>query len=480
MWLWKWGLDLELNWLHLSDIHFNYENYDTKKMRHELIKYLNKLNKDIQFIVITGDIVYQNGTYTRALVKFLEDIRNIFSLNNDDLYIVPGNHDLKRGGTRGQIVKSVTASDTPLKELENLDSKSYKLLLSEYKKYSKFHMEFFSEGYPNPSLHYVKKENFFNIIHINTCVVSGLDKEEGKLLIDHNKLFDVLKAENIENEDKINIAIGHHSIDCLHPDEKNKFLHTLSDFNIDMYFCGHYHKPSYDFNFNNENCIYEFVTGGNIVDGYCIPCFIQGTMNIDNGNTNIKYHRWYDDHEYWDSYSGVGRVFKNGEYNFELKKLQSVISHGKNINVDIDEDNFKKFIIDFHNFINQGKQYNKPDLNKKELEDKFINMKCSLTLQKEFDAMGIYFPIIEEIMESGTFIDFDKKIIIPGVIISEYNKVYNLYNTGAEIIEAMIYNIYEIYENKLNYSESRLKTYIKILIYWTIYDCGIFNEKKGE
>jgi predicted MPP superfamily phosphohydrolase len=50
-----------LRWVHLSDIHFNFLNYRTQKMKDELLKHLSSLRaKDvINFLVITGDLVFK-------------------------------------------------------------------------------------------------------------------------------------------------------------------------------------------------------------------------------------------------------------------------------------------------------------------------------------------------------------------------------------------------------------------------------------
>jgi Calcineurin-like phosphoesterase. len=47
-----------LNWLHLSDIHYSFENYDTLRVRDSTLEYLNDRKLDI--IVVTGDIAYKN------------------------------------------------------------------------------------------------------------------------------------------------------------------------------------------------------------------------------------------------------------------------------------------------------------------------------------------------------------------------------------------------------------------------------------
>ncbi len=65
-----------MKWLHLSDLHFNYKNYDSENLKSSLIKTLSDI-KDIEFIVITGDCIYQfdrNLKNTDNLVDFIEKI----------------------------------------------------------------------------------------------------------------------------------------------------------------------------------------------------------------------------------------------------------------------------------------------------------------------------------------------------------------------------------------------------------------------
>ena len=48
-----------MKWLHISDIHFNYKNYETNNLKKKLIKKLKTLSLDLDFILITGDCFYK-------------------------------------------------------------------------------------------------------------------------------------------------------------------------------------------------------------------------------------------------------------------------------------------------------------------------------------------------------------------------------------------------------------------------------------
>lgn len=107
-------------------------------------------------------------------------------------------------------------------------------------------------------------------------------------------------------------------------------------------------------------------------------------------------------------------------------------------------------------------------------------MVCSDSFRKEIEDYSAYFPSIDEIMMSPSYIDFDKKTIITSTIKSAYNKIHSNYDTGESIFEMTVDEIYKEYSNEIKYSKSKLKFYIKILVAWTIIGCDIFNEDKRK
>lgn len=67
----------KLRWIQLSDIHFSgNEGYEIKRMRDSLIDQIKKITDDkvINFVVVSGDLVYQNASYDSQLKNFLEAI----------------------------------------------------------------------------------------------------------------------------------------------------------------------------------------------------------------------------------------------------------------------------------------------------------------------------------------------------------------------------------------------------------------------
>lgn len=471
-------MENNLKWLHISDIHYEYENYSTKKMRNSLLKKIDdevKLNKKFDFVIVTGDIAYKGSNYSTQVKNFINDLIGVSGIEKENLFIVPGNHDLKRSQVRARLINSISKEKNPLTEIENLDSGMFSELSKGQKSFWKFYNEITEKKYDKNKVHFIEKRQNFNIINLNTCLLCGQDDEEEHLSIFLDKLYDVIHN-NLEPE-KVNIAIGHHNIDCLFIEERNKVINNFVDEEIDMYLCGHSHRPKFSVDNNNDRELYISMAGAGVCDEYAKATYTIG--EIVGEKCTITYYSWDNDDELWNKENkGLGRKVKEGIASFSIKEKLNY-NNLNETDVYIEEDDFKDFIIDFHNNIEEVEIKDIP-LYKENICDKFKNMKCNAALKKQFEMFGKYFSIINEIMKNSSYLGIDKRIIIPNVICEEYNKILNNYNNGNQILEEIVNNIYIRYKTKIKYSESKLKVYIKTLVFWLINECDIFDDNKGE
>lgn len=141
---------------------------------------------------------------------------------------------------------------------------------------------------------------------------------------------------------------------------------------------------------------------------------------------------------------------------------------------DLDEDEFRRFMMRFHEKLNH-KGISDINIDPKDVFEKFSNMKCNKSVEKQYHSLCRYFPVIDEIMESTLLTQIERESI-PNIVISEYNKIWKKAVDGNEIIELIVENIFQAYKDEFNYSNTTLKTYFKILVYWSIYECDIFND----
>ncbi|TKJ86073.1 hypothetical protein PaeCFBP13512_19765 [Paenibacillus sp. CFBP13512] len=467
---------MHIKWAHLSDIHHMYETYKTTLLRDKLIEYLSNKKNDVDYLFITGDIADKGGQYGIEVINFLDDVVKAIEIEKKDLFMIPGNHDINRNPMAARLAKGIIDSKDAMEEINTLDEDTYEALISVQKSFFEFYKTYVGEEYPVDQLHFVKKCKGFNVVHINTCLVAGADGAEGNILIGLNRLYKTLKQ--IPNDGAINIALGHHTINCIHKAEKESLLHRFSDGQIDLYLNGHVHKASYHHDSNNYNDTYFFTSGSIFEDRYSDPLFITGVIDTEFASGEVIYHRWNSKGEFWHADNTIGRRTNSGSYSFEINRLKKKTDEEfQSLTIDVDD--FKEFLIDFHTTLSSA---DLPDdaLVSKDITEKFVNMSCSPTFKLQFDKWSIYFPIINKILSTTSFVGIDKKFIIPNVIITEYQNVLYSYENGDLILVHMIDNLFDKYAGKVSYSKDRLKSYLRILIFWSIYECDIFNEDKRQ
>ncbi len=318
----------EIRWLHLSDIHFSFKNYDTKVMRDALMKYIKELGIRFDFIAVSGDIAYKNGGYDNGIINFLNDIRKSFLSEPKNLFIVPGNHDLGRTTQRSLIINGILAEDDPstfVNDHLDKDDETYRSLLSAFqgnsvkKGFFEFYKEITGNDYPQHKLHFIEKREFLNILHLNTCLISGRNGEEGDLVIDQKKIYKSLKEIENEKSEKLNVAIGHHSLECLSEKEQALFRNNLADFEVDIYLCGHIHKANAFFDSTNVHGIQIIGCGSGISEGYSEVGVITGEVDLSAGIAKATFHKWSKNQK-WDIDSESIRRAQNGILKFDLGK----------------------------------------------------------------------------------------------------------------------------------------------------------------
>lgn len=461
-----------MSWLHLSDIHFNIQNYDSVILREKLIEYIENIDKKIDFVVISGDIAYQGGKYNKATCDFIIKVLETCDLTEKEIIIVPGNHDLTRSATRESIVKDIQSRS----EYSDFDSshrdellKGQKLFFAFYKKIMK------TSGKTEFEIneHFIYNINGVSVVCINTAISCGIADEEGKLKIDLNKLHQALHSLDKNN---INIAVGHHALDCFSTHDREAIFHEFEDHNVLLYLCGHYHTSSSHINADGDKQIETLISGATFKDDYAKPSFIIGTLDFISGKGKAEFFLWDNTNQQWVINTTVGRNAKNGVKQLSLLKT----SNNDNDFLTIDRSELEKFILKFQEILKDENREYTPDENNvpKEIYDKFQKMKCNHAFRKQFKNYSVYFPTVRKLM-SSPHCSYESRLMITSEIVEKYTIELNNYPTGDLVFEAMIKNLVNNYKNSLSdIKNEHLNLYFRIFVYWLIYECDIFDDEK--
>lgn len=107
--------------------------------------------------------------------------------------------------------------------------------------------------------------------------------------INSTRLFTALKE--VEKSPVLNIAIGHHGLDCLNQKDSQDTINQFIDYNIDIYLCGHIHKAAYTISTDGNINIPTLTCGAAVVDDYSNAYFM--VESFDGQNTlSSKCYEW--------------------------------------------------------------------------------------------------------------------------------------------------------------------------------------------
>ncbi len=311
---------MNYRWIQLSDVHFAYKNYHTNRMRLKLLEKLEETSKEkgLDFVFITGDLTDKSHEYGEEALIFFSEILDIVGLDSERIFLVPGNHDVQRSIARKAVLEGLLLNDKVFANINNeLSEKQKTELINGLEKFINFYGKVKKKPYPKEKIHYVEKSGDANIVHINTAWLSGLDEEEGNLCIGVNELFKCLSHANIE-PDKLNIALGHHSIEMLNEKEREQVQSLFFDYNIDFYFCGHSHDSQISYNPHIETifCTCRQVRS----DSYDTGGYIIGNINTEAGDNFLEFYTW-NQKGFWTIDNDVGLQAVLGKYYFDTPKF---------------------------------------------------------------------------------------------------------------------------------------------------------------
>lgn len=258
--------DNDIKWLHLSDFHIKpSEGYKTSPIFEALQDDIEKLMEDysitsFDFIIVTGDLGYF-GKYDdyKDVESLLDHILDYTNTLKENLFIVPGNHDVNRKIVENQ--KSQIKTDWKSVNDANNFMEGDKTILRAFFKKFKGYSEFI-ENYFNGTRAFNHESNFSThllpikdikvaLIGLNSCLISGKDKEEGTLMIAENQLKRALEEFRQKDDLKcdlkdipVRICFFHHPLDCINRNEVKVIENGIFK-NFDFLLNGHIHNSVY-------------------------------------------------------------------------------------------------------------------------------------------------------------------------------------------------------------------------------------------
>lgn len=255
-------------WVHLSDIHIGHGGA-SHVADQELV--LGKLRDDVaaqikagvpkpDVVLVTGDIAFSGACvakdeYDRA-AKWLGEIAAAAGLTMEDVYVVPGNHDVQRSVDKGPIatgaLRGLRAGDPTLDDAL-ADADSYAHMAKRQENYLAFaercaHACRRESPTSRPKLYWTHRIEVADapavrLCGLNTALVAADEKlfesDKGKLWMGKRQLADALPG---DAKDVVMVMTHHPFIEGWLADEKNAHGWVTSSAHIHL--TGHVHEAA--------------------------------------------------------------------------------------------------------------------------------------------------------------------------------------------------------------------------------------------
>ena len=226
-----------VRWLHISDLHIA-EHADWNNFKNELLQKCQEHGK-IDLVIVTGDFHnFSEHTDFHLSADFLRDLIKRLGLDiQQDLFIVPGNHD----GVSNVQEKDIRIKAAKYDPFSNMAQWVVTLLAAfqGYENFVKALIPNYSEVHP-ARIHSRIWRGKINFIHCNTAL--GADgTEKTSQLLDINTL-----ATTAYRTDIPNIILAHNSFFDLHEKLQSRVKDTIRTHSVCAYFCGDRHMCDVD------------------------------------------------------------------------------------------------------------------------------------------------------------------------------------------------------------------------------------------
>lgn len=288
-----------MRWLHLSDIHFGYQNASVSSMRRKLLAKVQELDQ-IDCLFITGDFRYGKESpqdYPTDTLKFIQDLQAALKLGPENTFIVPGNHDVNRSTALTAVLseehRHYTTPDG------NIQSDTLELITTRRAPFLKLYEKIC--GRKEPGWHYCVPYGSFNLICLNTAILCGSDGEDGTLAVGSALLNEL--AESVDSS-KPGIVLAHHDFDSLRHEEQQNLEITLKEMGAVLYLCGHKHVAlsRLQNTHRQDSNMHVFLCGTNMDQS---PGLSQTDMDFFVGQTEdghkgwVQAYKWYSRASQW-------------------------------------------------------------------------------------------------------------------------------------------------------------------------------------
>ncbi len=294
----------EVSWLHLSDMHISANNSFDQKVIHEALfkdleTQINEYDIKLRFIFFTGDAAFSASKedYEQDNIFFDELFRRL-DIDKNNLFIVPGNHDVNRYKASKILDDNRRKFDTreEIKEVIE-DRKMLENFLSRFDNYSEFLTKLYGNTFRMGADNYFFGQIRlvdgveFGIIGLNSAWASHGGRHDcNNIYISEMQLNEAIEK---VKRSSIKIVLLHHPLSWLYEEDKVDIENLLYR-HCHIILHGHLHNPDFQI-VNSLKGQQIIIPAGAIFAGRRISnSYNITTLDSTSEIIRIRPRRYYD------------------------------------------------------------------------------------------------------------------------------------------------------------------------------------------
>ncbi len=312
----------KITWLHISDLHLNKQEVETRRLRNALPDYLKKLGVTCNYVFCTGDLRYAPSKVFDPQTKDrLHALCDAVCTPIERLFIVPGNHDVNRDAEgRAEAIASIhhagthTGSYTPTVGQIPLDQMA--VIQKGQNEFKQILEEIYAEVpdratyYGDPTApHFIIETEDLNVLHVDSTITYTAEQER-ELIMGTGFLMDTLEK---RNSNKPTVLLTHYSYDFLDRNEQREIVELLKDHQVQLWIAGHEHDHLIR---KQADLFYELQCGNLVLENGAKACVILGEYDIDTAQGHVQVHAWFPQGG-WAIYPFVSHQDDPSRYHFQ-------------------------------------------------------------------------------------------------------------------------------------------------------------------
>lgn len=319
---------MRIKWLHLSDIHFNYKNFDSEILREEFVNRIKELSEREIFthLILSGDLLFRNKHDVDRNTKtseFINKLIEAMGITTERVIIVPGNHDHNRSCAI-EIMENLSANKQEGISLgeatESLAEVEIENLLRAFDSFnciykSVFGVDYYT-SYGNP--HIIENSGEAVFLKLNTAWLEQKSGSPNSIYFGRMQMLELLQEHKCGSIRNI-IAVGHHPLEEFAEEEKERILDLFSRYDIHLYLCGHQHVASVKY-FENKDVL-QIVCPGGYVDGHSVGGYVSGLVDTDCDIYKAEVYIFQENS--WRICSELPEADDHGVYYFNTKSFRN-------------------------------------------------------------------------------------------------------------------------------------------------------------